>query len=81
MPTLRRNRWALIVIALAVGTCILFAALASPFGHIKALAPLPVFLFEIAVLVIAYRRANQRPHLYVQDPFFSDITQRGPPTF
>ena len=81
MPTLGRHRWALIAIALAVGTCILFAALASPLGHFEALAPFPVFLYEIAVLVIAYRRANHELPLYVQGPFASDITLRGPPTF
>jgi hypothetical protein len=81
MPTLRRHRWALIAIALTIGTFILFAALTSPFGHFEALASLPVFLYEIAVLVIAYRRANHQLPLYVQGPFASDITLRGPPAF
>jgi len=42
----------------------LFAALASPLGHLEALAPLPIFLYEIAVLLIAYRRANYQLPFY-----------------
>ena len=81
MPTLRRNRWALIAVALTIGTCILLAALSSPFGHIEAPASLPAFLYEIALVVIAYRSANHQLPLYVQGPFASDITFRGPPAF
>jgi hypothetical protein len=80
MLILRGHRWALIAVALTVGFCILFAALASPYAHFEAASLLPVFLYGIAVVVIAYRRISLRVPLYVHGPFASDITFRGPPT-
>jgi hypothetical protein len=81
MPTLCRHRWALIAIAVAVGSCILFAALTSPVDHFDALALLPVFLYSVVVLVISHRRIAHQSPLYVRESFESDITFRGPPTF
>lgn len=81
MPTLCRHRWALIAIALAVGSCILFTTLTGPVDHFDVLALLPVFLYSVVALVIAYRRINHQLPLYVREPFASDITFRGPPTF
>jgi hypothetical protein len=81
MLTLRRHRWALITIALAVGSCILFAALASPAEHFDAAALLPVFLCSVVVLVIVRQRISHQLPSYVHGPFPSNITFRGPPSF
>jgi hypothetical protein len=80
MPSIGGHRRALIAVALAIGVCILFAALTSPIGHFEAAALLPVFLYSIVVLVTAHRRISHQPPWYVHGPLASDITFRGPPT-
>jgi hypothetical protein len=81
MTSIHRHRRALIAIALTIGVCILFATLASPYGHVDAAYLLPVFLCGLIVLVTIYRRITL--HLYAIAPelFASDINFRGPPTF
>jgi len=81
MLTLRRHRWALIAVVLAVSACILSAALTSPFGHFEAAVLLPVFLYDVAAVFITHRRVSHQSRLYICGPFASDITFRGPPTF
>ncbi len=81
MTSILRHRRALIAIALTIGVCILFATLASPYGHVDAAYLLPAFLCGLVVLVITYRRITLQLSSYVREPFASDVTFRGPPIF
>jgi hypothetical protein len=81
MTSIRRHRRALIAIALTIGVCILFAALASPYGHVEVADLLPIFLCGLVVPVINYRRITLQLFSYAPERFASDITFRGPPTF